>query len=114
MNKYHLYAMATKPETIDGMGHQRFSRITPEYTLVYTDGDQPKNSYELSEAEAARLTKADESWVRSCNITLIKEDIERQKPEMLRKISETMERLESILRDMEEESRSEAQDSDNE
>ena len=114
MNKYHLYAMPTKPETIDGMGHQRFSRVTPEYTLVYTDGEKPMNSCELTEDDAARLTKADESWVRSCNITLIKEEIERQKPEMLRKISETMERLESILRELEEETSDEAQDSENE
>lgn len=114
MNSYHLYAMPTKPETIDGMGPQRFSRVTPEYTLVYTDGEPPKQSVELSEDDAVRLTKADESWVRNCNITLIKEEIERQKPEMIRKISESIEKLETILQELAEESAQEAAEAENE
>lgn len=114
MNSYHLYAMPTKPETIDGMGIQRFSRVTPEYTLVYTDGEKPMQSVELSEDDAVRLTKADESWVRNCNILLIREEIERQKPEMLKRISETMERLELILKEASEEINQEAADTANE
>lgn len=114
MNSYHLYAMPTKPETIDGMGAQRFSRVTPEYTLVYTDGEKPWQSVELSEQDAVRLTKSDESWVRNCNITLIKEELERQKPEMLRRISDTVEQLEAILKELSEESAQAADESEKE
>lgn len=100
MNRFRLYAMPTKPETIDGMGHQRFSRVTPEYSLVYTDGEAPHGSAELKEEDAVRLTPADEEWLLSCNLTLITEEIERQKPEMLRKLAEKVDSLEALLTEL--------------
>ena len=98
MNRYHLYAMPTKPETVDGMGHQRFSRITAEYTLVYTDGEAPQPSAELTDEDAGRLTEGDRNWLLACNTRLLVEDIERQKPEMLRRIGEKIEGFENILK----------------
>lgn len=97
MNRHRLYAMPTKPETVDGMGHQRFSRITPEYSLVYTDGEAPMGSVEMADEDAARLSKADERWLRSCNLVLIKEDLEQQMPEMVKKFTEKLDELESVL-----------------
>lgn len=107
MNEYKLYAMPTKPETIDGMGYQRFSRVTPEYSLVYTDGEAPKGSVELSEDDARRLSNGDESWLRGCNTQLIAEEIERQKPEIFRKFSEHLDKIDAILREIETESKEE-------
>ena len=104
MNKYRLYAIPTKPETIDGMGHQRFSRITPEYSLVYTDGQAPMDGVEMSDGDAKRLSKADERWLLACNLELIKEELERQMPEMLQRITEKLIQLESILEQAEKES----------
>ena len=104
MNAYKLYAMPTKPETIDGMGHQRFSRITAEYTLVYTDGEAPKPSAELTDEDAGRLTEGDRNWLLACNTRLLVEEIERQKPEMLRRLGEKIEEFETILQELAEES----------
>lgn len=103
MNRYRLYAMPTRPETIDGMGRQRFSRITPEYTLVYTDKDAPQHSAELTDEDAGRLTDGDRNWLLSCNTRLLAEEIERQKPEMLRRIGKKIEEFESILNEAAEE-----------
>lgn len=104
MNAYKLYAMPTKPETIDGMGYQRFSRITEEYTLVYTDGEAPKPNAELTDDDAGRLTEGDRNWLLACNTRLLVEEIERQKPEMLRRLGEKIEELETILQELAEES----------
>lgn len=104
MNRYHLYAMPTKPETVDGMGHQRFSRITAEYTLVYTDGEAPQPSAELTDEDAGRLTEGDRNWLLACNTRLLVEDIERQKPEMLRRLGEKIEEFETILQELAKES----------
>ena len=98
MNAYKLYAMPTKPDIIDGMGHQRFSRITAEYTLVYTDGEAPKPSVVLTDEDAGCLSEGDRNWLLACNTRLLVEDIERQKPEMLRRIGEKIEEFENILK----------------
>lgn len=107
MNRYRLFAMPTTPETIDGMGHQRFSRVTPEYSLVYTNGEAPMGSLEMADEDAGRLSKADEHWLRSCNLVLIKEDLERQMPEMLKKFSEKLDELERVLEQIKAESEGE-------
>lgn len=104
MNAYKLYAMPTKPEAIDGMGYQRFSRITAEYALVYTDGEAPKPSAELTDEDAGRLTEGDRNWLLACNTRLLAEEIERQKPEMLRRLGEKIEEFETILQELAEES----------
>lgn len=100
MNAYKLYAMPTKPETIDGMGYQRFSRVTPEYSLVYTDGEAPMGSVELSDGDARRLSEGDEVWLRGCNTQIIAEEIERQRPEILRKFSEYLDKIDATLREV--------------
>lgn len=104
MNAYKLYAMPTNPKTVDGIGYQRFSRITAEYTLVYTDGDAPQPSAELTDQDAGRLTEGDRNWLLACNTRLLVEEIERQKPEMLRRIGEKIEEFEIILRELADES----------
>lgn len=96
--------MPTKPETVDGMGHQRFSRITAEYTLVYTDGEAPQPSTELTDEDAGRLTEGDRNWLLACNTRLLVEEIERQKPEMLRRLGEKIEEFETILQELAKES----------
>lgn len=106
MTAYRLYALPTTPAALDGMGPQRFSRVTPEYSLVYTDKEQPKGSVEMKEEDATRLSAADENWLLSCNLTLIKEEIERKKPELLRKLSEKIESMEAILAELSKEAKS--------
>lgn len=105
MTKYKLYALPTKPETIEAMTGQRFSRVTPQYSLVYTDGDAPKGSAELSERDARRLSRGDESWLKGCNTQLIAEELQRQMPDMLRKMDEQVEKLTGILKELSEEAK---------
>lgn len=103
MNTYRLYAMPTKEETIEGMENYRFSRVTPEYGLIYTEKEQPKGSLELKEEDAKRLTKADESWLICCNLTIIKEEIKKKKPELMRKLEEKVDGIEALLKELSEE-----------
>lgn len=110
MRSFRLYAMPTKPETVDRIENQRFSRITPDYSLVYTDGEAPDGSAELQESDAKRLTKADENWLLSCNLVLIKEEIARKKPEMLRMLGERLDSLETMLKELSEEAKQESKE----
>lgn len=110
MKSFRLYAMPTKPDTVDRLENQRFSRITPDYSLVYTDGDAPDGSAELKDNDAKRLTRGDENWLLSCNLILIKEEIAKRKPEMLRALGEKLDSLEAMLKELSEEAKREGSD----
>lgn len=113
MTAYRLYAMPTTPAALDGMGPQRFARITPDYSLVYTDKEKPHGSVEMKEEDATRLTAADENWLLSCNLTLIKEEIERKKPELLMRLAEKLENMEALLEELNKEAQ-DGEDADKE
>lgn len=94
---YKLYALEMKRETIELAGTERFSRVTPFYVLIYTAGDAPKDSIELSGSETKRLSDEDERWLLDCNIVILREETEKREPEIIKDLSDRVERLEAAL-----------------
>lgn len=98
IKSYRLYAMKLSNTSIERAMGERFSRVTPEYVLVYTDSEKPENAIQLEESEASLMTQADAQWLLDCNVALIAEEAARQKPEILRQLSDKVDELEEALK----------------
>lgn len=94
---YKLCAMPTTVETTLAVERQRFSRITADYTLVYTAGKIPPGGLKLTEADASRLTSADKRWLDDCNAVLISEAISKDSPRILSKLNDLLNTIESNI-----------------
>lgn len=94
---YRLYALQLNSNNISIAAQHRFSRATPTpapgYVLVYTDGVKPEQSEEITEERAKLLSPADVRWLFDSNAAIIAEEMERNKPEILRGMSERIEAL---------------------
>lgn len=94
---YKLYALDVNRDNIELASKERFSRVTPFYVLIYTDGEPPKNSVELAGTETKRMSDEDEKWLMDSNIVILAEETERRKPEIIKNLSDQIEALETIL-----------------
>ena len=100
---FRLCAIPTTAEATARTEGQRFSRITADYTLVYTaDEELPQGSLELTEADAVRLSDGDRRWLSDCNNALIAEEVARLKPKIVRKLSDLLDEIEKNLNQTEE------------
>lgn len=99
---YRLYAMPLTQSNIATAAAERFSRATPNpepgYVLVYTNGEKPKQAEEITEGRTNLLSPADMRWLFDSNAAIIAEEMERNKPEILRGMSEKIEALEAELK----------------
>ena len=99
---YRLYAMPLTANNIRAAAQERFSRATPSpapgYVLVYTDGEKPRGSEEITKERVDLLSPADERWLFDSNTALIAEQIELHKPEVMKGLSESIAALETELR----------------
>ena len=94
---YKLCAMPTTEASTAAVEKQRFSRITQDYTLVYTSGKIPAGSLKLAESDASRLTDADRRWLDDCNAVLIAEAIAKDRPRILHQLSDLLTTIESNI-----------------
>lgn len=94
---YKLYALELTREGIKTASEQRFCRITPFYVLVYTDGDAPQDSIEITEEETNRLTKQDEQWLLDCNTAILMEQMHKHEAEISKDVLQRMEKWEQEL-----------------
>ena len=95
--KKAVFRLCAKPTTAEATAEtegKRFSRITPDYTLVYTSGEIPKGWLEMKEEDAARLSSEDRRWLNDCNSALIVEEVARQKPRIVRKLADLLDEIE--------------------
>lgn len=69
--RYRLFAMRTEADTPRRLEEYRFGRVTPGYTLLYTDGEGPEKSVEVAGEDLRRLSAADENWLADCNVALL-------------------------------------------
>ena len=99
---YRLYALPLSGENIAIAALERFSRATPTpapgYVLIYTDGDSPQNSEEITKERVNLLSPADERWLFDSNAAIIAEQIELHKPDILCGLSDSIAALESELK----------------
>lgn len=104
---YRLYALPLTSENIALAAENRFSRATPSpepgYVLVYTNGDAVKGAVEIGENNANRLSNADIRWLMDSSAAIMAEEIEKNKPEVIRHLSESVEALEDALQRKKEE-----------
>lgn len=104
---YRLYALPMTGENIALAAGERFSRATPTpepgYVLVYTDGNAPTKSVEVTADTASLLTPPDIRWLIDCGAAVAAEELEKHRPEVLRDMSEKIEALETELRKKKEE-----------
>lgn len=94
---YRLYALRVTQEAVETAMMARFSRIAPGYILIYTAGEQPKDSIEVSGEDLKRLSTADIDWIMSCAAALLRERLEKEKPQALANLSQMVDQLAAAL-----------------
>lgn len=95
---FRLCAIPTTAEGTAAIEGQRFSRITADYTLIYTDDEQIPEGWVILEAgDAGRLTAEDRRWLNDCNAALIAEEAARQRPRIIRKLADLLDDIERNL-----------------
>ena len=94
---YRLYALSLNRKNMELAASERFSRVTPYYILVYTTAEKPTGAIEIIGEELERLSAEDSRWIFDCNIAILAEEAELRKPEVMRSLSERVERLEEEL-----------------
>ena len=94
--KYRLYAMPVKNENIQDAQTERFSRITPEYVLIYTRHVK-KDLPEITDKNIKVLSDSDRQWLSDCNMALIGEEVSRGSNEFVAEMSRKIAELEKAL-----------------
>lgn len=94
---FRLYALSVTPENVEQAVQQKFSRILPEYILVYTDGEAPARSVEVTQEHLYRLTKEDQGWIMECAGYLLMERLEKEKPTVAKRLSDMIDALGAAL-----------------
>lgn len=99
--KYKLYALPLDAKSIEKAAKYRFSRATPNpapgYVLIYADGRKPNDAVEITEKTASCLSPADVQWLIDSGAAILADEIEKNKPEVLKHLSESVETLENEL-----------------
>lgn len=88
---YRLYGMKPTVENISKA--KGYYRATPGYLLVYTAGRKPAKSIPVS---AEQLSPDDKTWLRTCNLEIIREAVEKS-PDIQQRMRDFLGRLEIEL-----------------
>lgn len=96
--KYRLFAVKPDEKGVKTACEYRFSRITDEYGLIYTDGDSPEEAIEVTQADAYRLKSSDEEWLQMCNVVILAEQAKAHEIEMAELLSDRIHELEEVLK----------------
>ena len=95
---YRLYCLDITEKNIEYASQVRFSRITPDYILVYIPDEILKGAIEITDNEAKNLTETDTKWLQDINMVLIAEEIRGQSKErFLGALSTLFDQLEQNL-----------------
>lgn len=99
--KYRLFAMAYSLENVDFSAGFRFSRVTPEYILIYTKKARVKppvgRAAEVKEGDVALMNGMDRAWLLDCGASIFAELAAQRKGEDLKQLSDMVDRLEKEL-----------------
>ncbi len=101
---YKLYAARTNNEIIRRAESEKFTRVTAEYTLIYSNSDKIIENtlhgidYTIIEGEdAKRLSAADKDWLMNCNFAIIAEEAIRNKELIIQNMADALTALEEEL-----------------
>lgn len=104
---YKLYALPLLMHNVERAARYRYSRATPTpypgYVLIYTDGDQPPGSQEITEDQKEMLTAEDARWLMDSRSAILFEELEAHLREMNKKLPDVIDALETELRRKKEE-----------
>lgn len=95
--KYNLFAMKTDIGNINKASEFRFSRITEEYILIYTEQSEIEDAILIEEKEVKRLTGDDSKWLFDCNMLIIAKETKSHEKEFLKDLSAKVNELEKML-----------------
>ena len=101
MIKYALYAVPPTKEGLEIAQKSRFSRVTKDYALIYSDS-KVDGGKEITDKDLYRLTKADSKWLQDCNYAIIFEETKKKEKEISESLSDTINRLEESLKESKE------------
>lgn len=105
---YRLFAFPYDLENVKFASGFRFSRVTPDYILVYAQRARLKppvgKPVEIRETDLKKLDRMDESWLFDCGVSLFADIAARQKKEDIKKLTDMIDRLEVELDKVSEES----------
>ena len=90
--------MAADRETMDFAIKERFSRITPQYILVYTTKQPPQFSVAITPEDMNRLREGDRQWITDCLLAEAAALLKAREPELLTTLSTRVTALEQALR----------------
>lgn len=95
--KYRLFAMRPDADGVKCAASNVYSRITPQYVLIYKIGKRPSGALEIKGNDLGRLTIADERWLFEANLKIIAEEAQSKKPETEKKLQAMIDDLERAL-----------------
>lgn len=99
--KYRLFALLYSLENVNFASTFRFSRVTPDYILIYTKKSRLNppvgKAAEIKETDLSLLNRMDEAWLFDCGVSLLADMAARQKEDGLERLSEMVNRLEEEL-----------------
>lgn len=101
IKKYRLFALPYSFENVEYASEFRFSRVTPEYILIYTQKARlvvpVGKAAEVKENDISLLSKLDEAWLFDCGLSLFADIAANQKTEDVARLSDMVSRLEEEL-----------------
>lgn len=90
---YHLYALPVTEWNLQQAYSSRFSRIVPEYILIYKTGKKPEGAVRIEKKDIGKLSDGDTAWLCDCFLSILGERVKEQAPKSL----EMLEKLELEL-----------------
>ena len=99
--KYRLFALPYSLENVDFSSGFRFSRVTPEYILVYARKGIISvpfgKAVEIKQDGLHLLNKMDEAWLFDCGVSLLADMAAEKKEDEFERLSDMVNRLEAEL-----------------
>jgi hypothetical protein len=92
--------MLTNDKNMAVATQYRFQRITPSYTLVYTD-EEPEgvNCTEIKAEEISNLSRKDFQWLADSNLILLREFVEEHKDSQVQSLKKFFEELDKNIKE---------------
>ncbi len=101
VKKYRLYAIPYSLENVEFASEFRFSRVTSDYILIYTQKARMNipvgKAAEVKENDISLLSKMDGAWLFDCGLSLFADIAANQSKDSIGKLSEMVSRLEEEL-----------------
>ena len=101
IRKYRLFFLKYSVENVDFASEHRFTRVTPDYILIYTQRARLRppcgKAIELKGSDLSSLTDLDREWILDCGRSVFSDILAKQNRESTERLVEMVDRLEREL-----------------